>query len=733
MRTFTYLSLGLLPVLTEARNPIRKVVNLLQQMQTEIQTELDKEAENYKKFTCYCDKNGSDLSAEVKQAAMDIKMAEENSKRESARAEQLGEEIKTAKKELKEQRQRLKDAQNQRDEERNKYNEATKEIRGTLESLTNAVAALEKGMGIKPTAQEFLAVSESNSVSALQSKSKGLIRNLLQSNALANTNFPAQQQLLNFLNTKSSKDYSGQSGEIVGILKQIKDNIDEDLGGAISIEQNAVSAFKKLKVSLGSSIGALEEQVENKQVLKSQAAVKAVNEKGIAERKRNELGEANATAVALKETCEENVGDFGKRVEDGNNELKAIAAAIKVLNNDDSLEKFKAAKDQTRASFLQLSNAGKKYMNVVDQLKSVVSNVSNSNPKMALLALSAKNKLASQLNSKSGAVDFTSVLKMIDEMVDIMKQEQVSDAKSRDECISTLHQNEMDKKALENSISGKTAASDDYASQIEVLKSNIKRDGDLVEESKKDLEQAKTVRQEENEEYLNATQLNSEAIELIAKAMDKLNSYYNQEAVRRSDFNMGESNADAAARVLSDDYNSGNQDWNKAPVQEELIQAEPLRRTAIKDLPETWEGGANRANKSQAANSVLALMNKLSNDLKQDNVARETAEKTAQKDYEDLVNKTNLKMVQLGNSVSEGEQNLSAAESSKLDTDTELEAKNNELANLTKSDADTQSECNFILNNFDIREEARTTEIEGLAKAKAVLSGASFAEPEAEE
>jgi hypothetical protein len=40
--------------------------------------------------------------------------------------------------------------------------------------------------------------------------------------------------------------------------------------------------------------------------------------------------------------------------------------------------------------------------------------------------------------------------------------------------------------------------------------------------------------------------------------------------------------------------------------------------------------------------------------------------------------------------------------------------------------SDLHAACDFIMQNFDLRKEARTSEIEGLKNAKAVLSGASF-------
>jgi hypothetical protein len=39
---------------------------------------------------------------------------------------------------------------------------------------------------------------------------------------------------------------------------------------------------------------------------------------------------------------------------------------------------------------------------------------------------------------------------------------------------------------------------------------------------------------------------------------------------------------------------------------------------------------------------------------------------------------------------------------------------------------DLHKACDFILQNFDIRQEARDQEIEALAQAKAILSGADF-------
>merc|ERR1719262_2208475 len=71
--------------LSEAANPIRKVVMLLQDMQKEIETEGEKEEEAYDKFMCYCDGSSGDLSKGAEEATQ--KVAELTSKVESLKAE----------------------------------------------------------------------------------------------------------------------------------------------------------------------------------------------------------------------------------------------------------------------------------------------------------------------------------------------------------------------------------------------------------------------------------------------------------------------------------------------------------------------------------------------------------------------------------------------------------------------------------------------------------------------
>merc|ERR1719473_2108074 len=76
---------------------------------------------------------------------------------------------------------------------------------------------------------------------------------------------------------------------------------------------------------------------------------------------------------------------------------------------------------------------------------------------------------------------------------------------------------------------------------------------------------------------------------------------------------------------------------------------------------------------------------------------------------------------------------LTDKEAAKAATEKELEAHKESKASATKELAATlqyiaslHAECDWLLQYFDVRKEARTGEIDSLTKAKAVLSGADF-------
>merc|ERR1719287_214680 len=139
--------------------------------------------------------------------------------------------------------------------------------------------------------------------------------------------------------------------------------------------------------------------------------------------------------------------------------------------------------------------------------------------------------------------------------------------------------------------------------------------------------------------------------------------------------------------------------------------------------PATWDAYQKKDGKS---NGVIALMDMLLKELQDGITEAENEEKTAQKDYERLMTESTASRA----SMSEG---ITSKEVAKADLDTKIEAtkekKTSEealLGNVKQTLAQLHADCDFLMENYDLRKAARSNEIEGLANAKSVLSGANF-------
>lgn len=648
------------------QNPIRRVVQLLQEMSKEITDQVAKEKESYKKFQCYCSKNNKGLDAKTEEAQATISLKEAEVEGFAARGKQLAEELKQAKKDRVEAQKNLKAATEKRATDKAKFDEATADLKQTLANLDKAIGAIEKGMG-----KAFL-----------QTGAAKYLQGVADSTAVQGLDINQQQMLASFL--QSGADYSSSSGEIVGILKQIKDEMDRESGGIISAEKAAGNAFKKIKASLTSLIATNTSAIESKTEEKGEVAVNKVNAQNAVATTKKQLGDDLATAAELKTACEDKAVEFDERQKDAAAEVDAINQAIGVLNNDDALDLFK--KTDTSAiqmSLLQISKVRSPIKMALDEVEKVNN---NKNAAIALLAFSTKQALS------SGKVDFSKIMKMIDDMVVILKQEGKDDEVARENCITDLDIAEDESKEIAHKMKGLNA-------QIESAKAAIVEQNGVIERSKQQITDAQVAQKEateqrnkENAEFVEAVDLNTQAVELIMKAKDKLNTYYNPDQVR-----------DVPAE--------------EAAKEEGFLQ--------LPEQPDTWDAGS-RKNKGQAGGNVLALMDKLANDLRTDTASMEHAEQTAQRDYEKLTNDLAVQQAESKKSLNDAVSTKADAESSEQTYQTQYDAQEQDKVDNEKTTADLHAQCDFILETFEERRAARDTEVEGLTKAKSVLSGAKF-------
>merc|ERR1719160_449079 len=203
-------------------------------------------------------------------------------------------------------------------------------------------------------------------------------------------------------------------------------------------------------------------------------------------------------------------------------------------------------------------------------------------------------------------------------------------------------------------------------------------------------------------------QLNEAAMQLIEKAKNRLQKFYNPtlyKAPPKTENTMEEKIIEAGTFVQI-----------KAHDEEDSDVAPPV-------APEA-PGGAYQ--KSEKSAGVLGLMDMMVGEIETDMKDAGYEEKTSQADYAKLMDESketraaNSKgIITKTSSKATLEGKLEAAKEAKTAVSTDLDL-------IAATLGDLHMQCDFLLQNYDLRKEARTNEIESLKNAKAILSGADF-------
>merc|ERR1719389_1109764 len=196
--------------------------------------------------------------------------------------------------------------------------------------------------------------------SFLQSQSGALLRKVVEASTAVDDY--ERSSVLSFLSGKNPfGDYGAQSGEITGILKAMKDEMDKDLGGAVTAEETAAAGFEELAAAKKAEIAAAGSAIESKTKRSGELAVSIVNTEDDIEDTTAELSDTQSFLANLASQCATKKKEWEVRSATRTEEVAAISEAIKILNDDDALDLFKKTLSLTQEThkfgFLQKRSA----------------------------------------------------------------------------------------------------------------------------------------------------------------------------------------------------------------------------------------------------------------------------------------------------------------------------------------------------------------------------------------
>merc|ERR1719401_1086886 len=354
-------------------------------------------------------------------------------------------------------------------------------------------------------------------------------------------------------------------------------------------------------------------------------------------------------------------------------EIVAVSEALKILSGDEAHDTFtrtfNPALLQERSESSRLRGFGQRALAFLDGAARKIGS-----PRLAALAVGA------QLDP------FARVREAIDKMIKMLMDEKADEIKHRDFCVEEFNKNEMQ-------VDKKTAKHGDVLKEIEQLENEIQTLTDELAALNKEiaemslqLKHAGEDREQQNKEFQVTLADQRETLKIVNAALVVLQEYYQKKAPKISF---------AQQQVGRDDPEP------------------PAGFSAYKD--------------SEFSGPVMKMMGKIIADAKDLERQCLRDEEDAQKSYEDFVKDTNAAIEAKKKTVVDKTE-LKAQKEATLHEEKhpEREALELDLEQLGNYKGQLHESCDFVLKNFDLRQEKRDEEIQALREAKAILAGADY-------
>jgi len=489
-------------VASAKNRPVSKVITLLKDMLATLDSEAKEDQAIYNSMACWCETNDKEKTKAIADAEDRIRLLQTAIEMGTAKAAKLDAEIKQLEKEIAANKEALATATTLREKELSEFNAEEKELLETIRALDEAVTTLSKHH------QSFLeipAVHRLNMAARLQQLTEKhqiqLLGRLSRSEEKVLSSFIQQAPHL--------QEYAPQSGEIFGILKNMKETFEANLNDAQKDEARAQKAFEELRAAKEYEIDAGQKLALVKSEQLADTRDKLAVDKEDLRTTTDALSADEQFLLKLKEKCSLTDKEMEERMIHRQAEMSAVSKAIQILSTDD-------AKDLTSRTlgFLQVTDFGEAPRRSKAAKFLTAASQKTHNRQLAALAVQVR------LDA------FTKVKAAIDKMIAELQTQQSQEALHRNNCITSLNTNKKDEQKNKQKKSDLEAKIDRLNDHIKQLTANIEQLGVEIFEVNVNLKRAGEDRERASKLFQTTIADQRETQALLTKALGVLQGFY---------------------------------------------------------------------------------------------------------------------------------------------------------------------------------------------------------------
>merc|ERR1719265_2162899 len=311
---------------------------MIQESENKIEEkEGDKERTLYGIFKCFCDNNEVNKREDIKEYTAMIQESENKIDEIQASSGALSTECAEYKQGMADNEQARKDAEEIRAKEKKEFESEQTDMVDGMAAIEAAIATLAE-VGADQTVSTGADHEKFMGKKSLLTL-KTSIKEALAAASVLLTN-KQKGSMESFLQAPFTGTYTAQSGEIVGILKNMGDTFKENLASIRAAEEKAAAAHAKFMKIKEDEFETMKTGYEEKQGQLGDNDQELADERENLAMLQEELAAAEEFLEKLLAMCAVKAKEFEHRNMMRANEEAAISKAIAILNSDEAFEAF---------------------------------------------------------------------------------------------------------------------------------------------------------------------------------------------------------------------------------------------------------------------------------------------------------------------------------------------------------------------------------------------------------
>merc|ERR1719418_501174 len=293
--------------------PVSKVITLLKDMLKQLEKEAEEDEEIYDKLACWCETNDKEKTKSIADAEARIESLTNMIEELTALSARLNTEIKNLESEVAKNQEALDKATAIREKQLAEFNAEEKDLLESISALKAAITVLSKHhggalvqiprshmLGVAATLQFQLNRHASLLEGVLTPKERRTVASFVQSPEDYFDAAPTFKQ-----------SYAPQSGEIFGILRQMRETFESNLSASQKEEMENQKAYSDLKAAKEEEIAAGQAQIDSKTQELADTDEKNAQAKIDVEDTKKSLSADEQFLMMLKEKCQMTDKEWG--------------------------------------------------------------------------------------------------------------------------------------------------------------------------------------------------------------------------------------------------------------------------------------------------------------------------------------------------------------------------------------------------------------------------------------